>query len=546
MEQFQRYTIKGKIGSGGMATVYLAEDTLLKRPVALKMLHPHLLDHQETIQRFKAEAQAIATLSHVNIIKVHDYGEGEGNRYLVMEYIDGLTLQALYEQHGALPNLVLVAVLGQVFAGLIAAHAKGICHRDIKASNIMIDREGRVVITDFGIAYLVNQESLTLTGMFVGSPSYISPEQAQGRKVTGKTDIFSAGIMAYQCLTGCMPFQGDNPLAVIQAIVEHIPEHPFVHDPQILTWVSDFVEQCLQKDEQSRPDAQTCLTRLQQRCAADGLNADQQRIVDYLANPEGYPRSECIELFESYRRNARTSFKKNRIAIALKSLNQARAFGELSKGELRIIHVARWTRYARYAAIGLAGALIVMLTALGISHYVQERTAQPAVAVTASPIEAIQSSAAASAPEGSGGAMSSFSPGDSLSQNGGRSAVRAETIDKPEVKPEFHTRSESKGTTSSPLGGSETAAVNLPASGYVRILTNPPWAQMIIDELDFGLSPRHDPLVLKAGMHRLVLRKQGYEDCQTTVSVMPSETLAVRLRLIPLATTAHADSVVRR
>ncbi len=155
--------------------MFLADDTSLKREVAVKMLHPHLLQNEKTIKRFTNEARTVAALSHENIIKIFDFGGAGLRPFIVMEYVKGITLQELIDRHITLPDIITIEIALQTLSGLICAHEKGIYHRDIKPGNILIDYKGLVKITDFGIAFLVNEESLTLTGSFLGSPHYTSP-----------------------------------------------------------------------------------------------------------------------------------------------------------------------------------------------------------------------------------------------------------------------------------------------------------------------------------------------------------------------------------
>ncbi|MEO7425613.1 MAG: serine/threonine-protein kinase, partial [Fibrobacteria bacterium] len=176
-----RYTILEEIASGGTATVYLAEDTVLRRKVALKKLHPHLHSHPLTVRRFEKEAVAVASLSHGNIIKVYDYGSEEKTLFLAMEYVDGVSLDGLLQSiPNGMPSLTALSVFHQLLEGLNAAHANGIYHRDIKPSNILVDRKGCVRIADFGIAFLSKETSITKTGSYLGTPGYSAPEQAQG------------------------------------------------------------------------------------------------------------------------------------------------------------------------------------------------------------------------------------------------------------------------------------------------------------------------------------------------------------------------------
>ena len=206
-----------------MATVYLAEDTFLHRDVAIKKIHPHLLERPEAIKRFNNEAKIIASLSHENIVTVYDYGETDRERYLVMEYIDGHTLVEVIEYYGILPNIVLINILIQVLSGLKAAHSKGIYHRDVKPDNVMIDRNGCAHIMDFGIARTLQPTGLTDTGMLIGTPEYMSPEQAVGEPIDNRTDIYSLGVILFELATGRVPFKGDTAVSVA---LKHKTEAP--------------------------------------------------------------------------------------------------------------------------------------------------------------------------------------------------------------------------------------------------------------------------------------------------------------------------------
>lgn len=248
MSGTDRYTILEEIASGSTATVYLAHDTVLRRKVALKKLHPHLHNHAEMVKRFAKEAVAIAALSHVNIIKVFEYGKEERNLYLAMEFIDGMNLEAMLEKGGgSLPCLAALSMFRQLLEGLGAAHARGIYHRDIKPSNVLVDREGCVRIADFGIAFLSEETSFTRTGSYLGTPGYSAPEQADGLAVTGKTDIFAMGILFYRCLSGRLPFQGETPHAALRAVMEKTPARLSAITPRVLPGCQELIESMLAK-----------------------------------------------------------------------------------------------------------------------------------------------------------------------------------------------------------------------------------------------------------------------------------------------------------
>ncbi len=220
-----RYLITEELGRGGMARVYRAEDTQLQRAVALKILAPQLAVDEEFTRRFEREAVMVANLRHPAIVTIHDVGEIDGLRYIAMEFINGRTLHAVLRERGALGLALTVSIISPIADALDHAHRAGAVHRDVKPQNVMIDIEGRVLLTDFGIAQAPEHhdgERLTRTGMFMGTPEYISPEQASAQRVDGRSDIYSLGIAAYESITGTVPFVGATP----QLIVAHVQTPP--------------------------------------------------------------------------------------------------------------------------------------------------------------------------------------------------------------------------------------------------------------------------------------------------------------------------------
>lgn len=209
-----RYRIKRKIGGGGMANVYLARDIILERDVAIKVLRLEFANDEEFIERFDREAQAATSLSHPNIVNIYDVGEEDHILYMVMEYIDGLTLKEYIMQHGPLPVEDALEVMKQLTDAINHAHANGLIHRDIKPQNILMDHYGNVKVTDFGIAIALSATALTQTNAILGSVHYLSPEQARGGMATKKSDIYSLGIVLYELLTGQLPFSGQSPISI--------------------------------------------------------------------------------------------------------------------------------------------------------------------------------------------------------------------------------------------------------------------------------------------------------------------------------------------
>ena len=217
-----RYEILRKIGDGGMAFVYQARDKLLNRIVAVKVLRPEFVDDQEFLVKFKREAEAVASLSHPNIVNVYDVGEDGKVHYIVMEYVDGQNLKEIIQDEGSLEEYTALDIAKQIARALSAAHRNGIIHRDIKPHNILISKDGRQVkVADFGIAKAVSSSTMTNMGSVIGSVHYISPEQAKGKHLTSNADLYSLGIVLYEMIIGRVPFSGDSPISIA---LKHINE----------------------------------------------------------------------------------------------------------------------------------------------------------------------------------------------------------------------------------------------------------------------------------------------------------------------------------
>ena len=205
-----RYRLVELLGQGGMATIYRAHDSQLDRDVAVKLLRPEYGRDPDFGSRFRQEAKNAASLNHPNIVSVFDYGQDDAGPFIVMEVVDGEDLASIIRRSGALPPRQAARIAAETARALEAAHARGIVHRDVKPGNILISREGRVKVTDFGIARAVAEAQMTLPGTTLGSVHYFSPEQARGEQATAASDIFSLGIVLYEMLTGQRPWEGDS------------------------------------------------------------------------------------------------------------------------------------------------------------------------------------------------------------------------------------------------------------------------------------------------------------------------------------------------
>jgi serine/threonine protein kinase len=253
MATFGRYEILDKLGEGAMGIVHRAQDSALGRVVALKMLSSELGAEEELHQRFLLEAEAIGRLSHPHIVKVYDMGEAEGQLYMAMELLDGDDLRRLGEKKLAIPLADRVRVLAQIAAGLRYAHSRGVVHRDIKPANIIVTSSAQVKILDFGLARVAARSAITRRGVILGTPDYMSPEQAMGRVADHRTDIFSAGGVFYEFLAGTKPFRGKTLHSVLYQILSEEPEPLLTLKPRLPARVAALVHGMLRKEPDRRP-----------------------------------------------------------------------------------------------------------------------------------------------------------------------------------------------------------------------------------------------------------------------------------------------------
>lgn len=248
-----RYEILRKIGDGGMAFVYQARDKLLNRIVAVKVLRPEFVDDQEFLVKFKREAEAVASLSHSNIVNVYDVGEDGKVHYIVMEYVDGQNLKEIIQNEGCLEEYTALDIAKQIAQALGAAHRNGIIHRDIKPHNILISKDGRQVkVADFGIAKAVSSSTMTNMGSVIGSVHYISPEQAKGKHLTSNADLYSLGIVLYEMIVGRVPFSGDSPISIALKHINENIEFDEEEKVRIPKSVRTMIEKLTQKEPMSR------------------------------------------------------------------------------------------------------------------------------------------------------------------------------------------------------------------------------------------------------------------------------------------------------
>ena len=261
-----RYRIVRKLGAGGMANVYLAEDQELGRRVAIKILNDRHAHDEQFVERFRREAKNAAALNHPNIVSIYDRGEAEDSYYIAMEFLDGRSLKELILGHGPAPVNVAIEYVRQILSALRFAHRHGIVHRDIKPHNVLVDREGRVKVTDFGIAR-AGTSQMTEAGSIVGTAQYLSPEQARGGEVDQRSDLYSLGVVLYELLTGETPFEGDTPVEIAMKHLSTMPPPPSTLRPELPHDLDMVVMRALAKDPEERYQS------------ADEMEADLERVA---------------------------------------------------------------------------------------------------------------------------------------------------------------------------------------------------------------------------------------------------------------------------
>jgi eukaryotic-like serine/threonine-protein kinase len=284
-----RYRLDAEIGRGGMSTVYRAFDTVLERPVAIKLMHREIAADSDQLERFRREARSVAQLNHPHVVTVIDAGEeptsdrhypgSNGTMdtpYIVLEYVDGDTLKDIIRSDGPLPIPQAIAYAIEIARALGAAHERQIVHRDVKPHNVLISEEGGAKITDFGIARTLSEEGLTMAGRVLGTTDYVSPEQALGQPVTGQSDVYSLGVVLFEMLTGEVPFRGSSPVAVaMKHVREDVPDVQLLR-PEISAATAAVVERAVSKDLSRRyPDAASMVADLEEVLAIEAARAGQ-------------------------------------------------------------------------------------------------------------------------------------------------------------------------------------------------------------------------------------------------------------------------------
>lgn len=361
-----RYQIIERIGGGGMALVYKAQDLLLNRYVAIKVLRQQFVNDEEFIRRFRREAQSAASLSHPNIVSVYDVGQEDEIHYIVMEYVEGQNLNEIIKERAPLQVEEAVRIASQIADALDHAHHNQIIHRDIKPHNILIGRNGRVKVTDFGIARAVTSATITQTGSVVGSVHYFSPEHAKGVATGEKSDLYSLGIVLYQMLTGRLPFLGESPISVALKHLQEQFDEPRMVNPMIPQSVENIILKSMRKNPNERyqsakemlRDLETCLLperRMESKLAfIDDHDEDSTRIIPAI-RPQHQPQGVAAGPSKLSRDSGAAMVEERESAPKKKA----------------------WSKPALWVSL----TLVVLLALAGVAWYVTKLVTVPEVAV---------------------------------------------------------------------------------------------------------------------------------------------------------------------
>ncbi|MDO4241110.1 MAG: serine/threonine protein kinase [Microbacteriaceae bacterium] len=288
-----RYELTSRIAIGGMGEVWKADDKIIGRTVAIKILKDEYMGDPGFLERFRAEARLAALVNHEGIANVYDYGEEQGSAFMVMEMVPGEPLSSILDRERKLPPDRVLGIVAQTAAALQAAHDAGLVHRDVKPGNLLITPDGRVKITDFGIARIADQVPLTATGQVMGTVQYLAPEQASGQMAAATTDVYSLGIVAYECLAGKRPFTGDSQVAIAMA---QINDSPPDLDPSIPAPVRNLVYSCLSKKPEGRPQTAAKLTLAATALYRGDINAAAKAVPQVLGHGGDTPTDATVVL----------------------------------------------------------------------------------------------------------------------------------------------------------------------------------------------------------------------------------------------------------
>ncbi|MBK9366025.1 MAG: protein kinase [Deltaproteobacteria bacterium] len=528
-----KYEVLQKVGEGGMATVYRGRHVTLNRDVAIKVLHPHLSASMRNRQRFAREARAIEHLDHENILKIFDYsGVDVPDCFIVTEFVPGRTLYELLKDRGLFPSEVVAIIGRDLSAALAYAHRAGIVHRDLKPENVMVRVDGTVKLMDFGIARFLDETSLTVTGALVGSPAYMSPEQASERPVNERSDLFSLGTVLYHIVSGQLPFSGNNPSIILRNIIEGRRPEVLELQPSCSPRLADLIERLLQTDPDARPaDADEVVRALDELLAEVRIDpkTPEWSLVGYLEDSEGYERRLRKHLDEALLTTAKAAFARGEHLSAQRTLNRLLVLRPDHPEVLALLTslhqpepIESDPRVTSPRLMALGALLIVASLGLAWRFLAPE---EPTAAVTSPPTPALAERAPLKPAVLPVSGPAEVQPVAVISEAPPPTGAvpLAEAPTRPAVpRPTGARAPEPVGETS---GGAATPP-QPPAARDAELivrLTEVGWAYVFVDGAEVGQVRQPLTLTMSPGVHTLTLRNAWAQDYTTTFSVSAGE-----------------------
>lgn len=534
-----RWEVGRRIGAGGMATVHAGQDQRLGRPVACKILHPHIADSPEARERLAREARAIAQLKHENVIEVYDYAADDPEcTWLITELIEGGTLRQFFERHSRPMPEIAVMIVTEVLRALGAAHAVGVIHRDVKPDNVLVGKDGRPKLSDFGIAKVLNEAKMTMTGNLVGSPSYMSPEQADGLHTDHRTDLYSAGILLYRLVTGTLPFRGSTPLETIRLVSRGDYTDPVELAPESSGAVAGIIRRALTLEIDERyQTAEEMLADLAIVLQDTGLSATWEELPKYFKDPTNYEAELRPKLAKELEVRGKALLDAGEEGRAVDCFNRALALGEGSQRTADVVQqLSRRRKRGKLRRIvwtgGVAvGAAAIIAAAVVLVDLGSGPPPSPAVAAEPEPIEPKKTppsepAEAEPAPAEKLAAVKAPEPEPELEP----APKTVEPEPEPEPARKRPTRRPSKPAKKKPVVEKAPAA----KYGTLHVGSRVWGVDVIVDGKKLGTLPKKNTYPLPPGTYRVRAVKPD-SDClpfERTVTIRPGEKTKLKLNVI--------------
>jgi serine/threonine protein kinase len=496
-----KYTKREKFAQGGMAEIYKAYQPELEREVVIKKLSPKLKLDPEFAERFRREAKIAASLNHPNIITIYDFGEEEDGYFIVMEYVKGYPLEKIIAKRQTIPELGAM-ISYELAEALQYAHNYGVIHRDIKPANIILTEQGVVKLMDFGIARMRGSSSITREGSFVGTPYYISPEQAQGKEVDARSDIFSLGVVLYELATGELPFKGDEPQVVVINIISQEFKMPSVVNQAVSFDLEAIIKKALAKDKKNRFESMEEMRKeLYHYLNLRGLTEIRVELKKYLNAPQEYLNELSQRMASFYLERSRKFKADGERTFSILDLKTA---SKLAPSNIEIVHQIEEIgkekktkpRFSRVKAYSLSIFFLLLVSSLFILTARYNRMSEVKL-----PLPKITARAQK---EGT-----KVKPKPVLNQKSSREEKKLSLPSrdqKKEEKPTLPPKVEVKDK----------------GYGYLAINTEP-WSVVIIDGVEMGKAPTKKPFKLPAGWHTLRLINNLCEPLEVRVLIKKGE-----------------------